>query len=178
MLAQRNPRSPHIISARPLTREDLQYLREPSARARIQNLKEAHHLLARLIAGGASKAEAAKEAGYTYVRVCVLCKDPAFEELISRYRGEETNAWRKTRDAYYETISANALKAEQMVSDKLDEAIDSGETLPIRDLIAISRDAADRTGYHKRTASINVNLDFAAKLEKAISRSKTISHVA
>jgi len=58
------------------------------------------------------------------------------------------------------------------IADKLGEAEEAGETLPVRDLIAISRDAADRFGYGKKQTNVNVNADFASMLERTIDRSR------
>ncbi len=81
----------------------------------------------------------------------------------------------KNADAFYEVATSNMLKAEVMLADKLEAAEEEGTHLPTRDLIAISRDAADRFGYGKRQTNLNVNADFASLLEKAIQRSgKTI----
>jgi hypothetical protein len=66
---------------------------------------------------------------------------------------------------------ANKLKAEVMLGDKLDAAIDGAEVMPTKDLLAISRDAADRTGHGKVQTNMNVNVDFASKLEAARRRS-------
>ena len=65
-------------------------------------------------------------------------------------------------------------KAERQISDRLDEADETGESLPIRDLVAVSRDAADRLGLGKKSTVTNLNVDFAAKLEAAIGRSAKI----
>jgi len=58
-----------------------------------------------------------------------------------------------------------------MISDKIDAAIEADEPLPMRDLIAITSDRADRFGYGKTQRNINLNVDFAAQLEAARKRS-------
>jgi len=60
-----------------------------------------------------------------------------------------------------------------MVADRLadQEEDPDAKPIPLRDLMAISRDAADRFGYGKHTTQTNVNVDFAAQLERAIRRS-------
>ena len=68
--------------------------------------------------------------------------------------------------------SEHALLAERMISDTLAEADASGELPSLRTLDAISQGRADRFGYPKKTHNLNVNLDLADQLEKAIARSK------
>ena len=55
MNIQRNPRSPVIRDIRPMTRADLESLRQPSARMRIAKLRDQHHIMARLFVSGLSK---------------------------------------------------------------------------------------------------------------------------
>ena len=65
------------------------------------------------------------------------------------------------------------LVAERQIADRLEDAEEEGVKLPLKDLLAISRDGADRFGYGKKSAVLNTNVDFAAILEQAIARSKT-----
>ena len=46
--------------------------------------------------------------------------------------------------------------------------------LSIRELLSISRDAADRIGLSKRSIQTNVNVDWAAALDRAIARSREL----
>lgn len=164
-----------ILGVRELTREDLACLREPRDVPAVQKLRDSHHRLARLIASGLKINEAAAAAGFSAARAYVLHIDPSFQDLVATYRKEVNAAFIQGQDQYYETATSNMLKAERMLAEKLDAADAEGELLPTRDLIAISRDAADRFGYGKKQTNLNVNVDFAAKLERAIQRSgKTI----
>jgi hypothetical protein len=123
------------------------------------------------VAAGLSNVDVAAICGITANRVAVLKADPAFTELCAHYRGIVTADYVQSADSYLEVLLANKLKAEVMLGDKLDAAIDGDEVLPTRDLMAISRDAADRTGHGKVQTNMNVNVDFAAKLEAARKRS-------
>lgn len=161
-----------ILSVRELTREDLGCLREPRTKVPVvARFKDPHHRIARLFASGLRQAEVHIRSGYSYNRIATLVADPAFQELIAHYRGLVDQAFIDGVDDYYELATSNMLKAERQIAEKLEEAEDANETLPTRDLLAISRDAADRFGYGKKQTNLNVNVDFAAQLEKAIKRS-------
>lgn len=138
----------------------------------LKRFKDPHHKAARLIASGVRPLErVAAMCGYAVSRIYTLNVDPAFQELVARYRPEVLDGFKEGVDDYYEVATSNMLKAERMLAEKLDGADEEGELLPTRDLIAISRDAADRFGYGKKQTNLNVNVDFAAQLEKAIKRS-------
>lgn len=165
------PKSREILAIRSLVRDDLEVLREPRAKNTVAKLRDPHHRVARLIASGLRRGEVVARSGYSYQRVFLLEADPSFQELVAQYRKEVTQAWLDGVDDFYELATSNMLKAERQIAEKLEEADEKGELLPTRDLIAISRDAADRFGYGKKSTNLNVNVDFAAKLEQAIKRS-------
>lgn len=164
-------KSPDILGIRELTREDLACLREARTTSAVSKLRDPHHRLARLIASGLKVNEAAVRAGFSAARAYVLHIDPTFQNLVAEYRKDVQTAFVAGQDDYYSTATSNMLKAERQLAERLDAADEAGELLPVRDLIAISRDAADRFGYGKKTTNLNVNVDFAAKLEAARKRS-------
>lgn len=167
-----------------LTREDLAILFEQRTQTQgpIARLRDPHHMLARLIASGLKpNSEIARRSGYSVNRISMFMKDPTFVELVEHYRKEVTKEFLEGIDEYATLATSNMLKAERMLAEKLEALEENDETLPVRDLIAISRDAADRFGYGKKsTKDLNVNLDFASQLEKTIARStsarRTIEH--
>jgi hypothetical protein len=138
----------------------------------VQKIRESHHRVARLMAMGLRPYAVAEQSGYSYQRVWLLSKDPAFQELVAKYREDVDGEWRQEVSGYY----ANANKARdismRMVLEQLEEADEVGEKLPIRTLAALHGDLADRTGYGKRSTQVNVNLDFAARLDAAVKRSE------
>lgn len=164
----RNSKSPYISEVRPITRDDLARLRAPNAKVRLQRLKDSHHVLARLLASGMSNIEAAKAGGYTPQRVSDIKSAPAMVELIAKYRGMEDAAWKEQRDAFHEYIHAAGIKSWRKINDVLDD--DEAE-IPLRDLRAIADSSANRMGYGIKTTNLNVNVDFATRLEAAIARS-------
>jgi hypothetical protein len=164
--------TPEISGIRVLARADLSVLLEKRPPTQLKSLSDKHHRIARAVAAGLSNVDAAAICGITATRVGMLKADPAFIELCAHYRGLVTADYLRQTDSYLEVMLANKLKAEVLLGDKLDAAIDGDETLPTRDLMAISRDAADRTGHGKVQTNMNVNVDFAAKLEAARRRSQ------
>lgn len=164
-----------VFEVRELTKEDLPTLREPRvAVSAPKRFRDPHHRLAKLLAFGLRLNDAAAKAGYSYTRAHTLSIDPSFRELVARYAKQMTDSFAESIDDYTELATSNMLKAERMLAEKLDEADENAETLPVRELIAISRDAADRFGYGKKQTNVNVNVDFASQLERAIQRSGKI----
>jgi len=167
-------RGPRAISApieihdlRTLTRADLAVLAQPRPANSIQNLRDSHHAVARAVAAGMSDAEVAQATGYSIGRVNMLRRDPAFQDLIAHKRAMIDAEFASAGDAVIDYLKGNALKAAKMLSDKLDHADEQGEFLPTRDLLGIAELGFDRVGYGKQTKNLNVNVDFAANLERA-----------
>lgn len=169
MKVQRNANSPVIRSVRPMVREDLELLRQPSARARIAKLRDSHHIMARLFVSGLTLAEVASETGYSIARVSVLRNSPAMQELIAKYRDDDHDEWRKHRDGTYEYMHRVRMKAVRLIEDALDE----DEVKP-EFALKVFDSMADRTEYHRKSTKENINIDFAARLEVAIARSAKV----
>ena len=162
---------PEITDIREVTRADLAHLTVRRTPATLQRITDNHHRIARAIASGLSHADIAMTCGITVGRVGTLTKDPAMQELVAHYRSMLTAEWVKSADPVADLLRSNAMKAQAMLSDKLDEASEKGEFLPTRDLLGIAELGLDRTGYGKVNKNLNVNVDFAAKLESARARS-------
>lgn len=172
MNIQRSPRTPYIKAIRPMEKSDIETLRQPSARPRLQNIRDLHHTIARLIVSGLTLTEIAAEVGYTVSRVSVIKGSPAMEELISRYRGQVDEAWRRRWDADQEAMTSVRRKSLRIIED----ALDDHEENPVPLAIALKAydSTADRSGFHRKTAKENININFAASLEEAISRSRKV----
>lgn len=173
------PSHPLIGPIRPMTKEDMSTtLRKaflPAVTA--EKLRNSHHRIARLAAAGLRNFEISDRTGYSPSRVWILLQSPAMIELVMKYRGKVDAAFERNQDEFYNLATANMLKAERQISDRLDKADEEGLDLPIKDLVTVSRDAADRFGYGKKTTQVNLNADFAAELEKAIARSGKVIEV-
>lgn len=168
-LEQANPLT--IGQPRVLTREDLSLLKEKRPQKLIQTLRDPHHKLARLIAMGQTDAQAGAIAGYSMGSVQRLKVDPAFQQLIAEYRKIVLDSYKEQVDEYMELAVSNMVKSERMIAEHLDKADEDGELLPLSKLDTISQGRMDRFGYGKKQTNLNVNVDFAAQLEKARQRS-------
>lgn len=160
---------PRILAVRVLTREDLGVLKERGNRTvpRVKAMSAAHHRVARLVAAGYRNEEVMRQTGYGYNRLCTLKQDPAFCELVAGFRDKINEAF---VDEFAETSMSNMVRAERQLEHHLDEADESGELIPIKTLLAITSDRADRFGYSKKTVNTNINIDFAKKLEQMAAR--------
>jgi len=156
----------------PLIAADLERLKEqrytPSTP---QKLRDSHHMIARLSASGLRGYQIAERMGYSSVRVNDLLNSPAMEELVAKYRAKVDEAFVENVDGFFEIATRNMLAAERHIADHISDLDEAGELLPVRTALAISRDAADRFGYGKKSQQTNINVDFASALEKAIARS-------
>lgn len=148
----------------------MQSLERGTTVSKVVKLRDSHHMLARLMATGLRDWEVAARSGYSIGRIAMLKVDPSFQELVAAKRKQVDEEWVESVDDYFTTVTANRVIAARLLNDKLVEA--EPEDMSFRELVMIHADAADRTGYPKRKESINVNLDFASKLDQAIKRSR------
>lgn len=175
MRTVRRSGSPTVTNIRPLVEADLEALRQPSAGTRLKTIRDSHHKIARLLASGLPLYEVAEQTGYSYVRISMLRSDPSIIELVAHYRNMLTEDWRDEQATFQTVAMRNMAAAERQLADKLDAADAAGELLPTRELLAISSDRMDRFGYGKKNMNVNVNVDFAAKLEAAIARTRKVA---
>ena len=166
----RNCRTPYIKAVRSMTKDDIESVRLPSARVRIQNLREIHHIIARYLACGYSNTQIAELVGYTAVRIGDLRNAPAMAELVERYRPEAHAAIVDLHAARVERQFRMMDKADRIVEDYMDDH----ENNPIRlaDALKIRDTFADRNGFHRKTATENTNVNFAVNLEKLRAKRK------
>lgn len=154
-----------ISDVRMLARGDLAILAQPRPPRSLQTLRDSHHRVARAVAAGLRNDAIADLTGYSVNRVNILRHDPSFMELVAHYRSIITAEYATAADPVIDYMRTNALKAQRMLSDKLDKATEEDEFLPTRDLLGIAELGLDRTGYGKVNKNVNVNVDFAAQLE-------------
>lgn len=164
----RPAKRPSIEDVRELTREEV--ARTPRASVpMVKQLRDSHHMVARLFAMGLRAGQVAERTGYSLARVSTLSGDPAFKELVASYRDMVNEDFRAATDEYFESAIAVRVTSLRLIRDRLEEA-EPGD-IPLNQLVAIHADTADRTGYPKRKESVNLNIDFADRLEKARKRS-------
>ncbi len=163
-----------ISDIRVLSRADLHVLAEKRPGQVVQTLRDSHQRMARAVAMGLSNSEVAGLCGCSLTRVSMMRGDPAFKELVAHKRAMIDVEWAVEADAVVGYLRDNALKAQAMLSDKLDAAMEQNEFLPTRDLLGIAELGLDRTGYGKVNKNVNINVDFAKQLEDARKRSASL----
>lgn len=166
--------NPKILAVRPLTRDDLACLSDARpAQGVVKSFRNHHHRIARLAAMGLRPGEVCAQAGISTTRWVQLKNDPAFQELVSQYRTKVDEGFADAATELYTAVAANTINAELLVAERLELALEGEADIPLKTLLAISRDGADRVGLPKQKVSTNtnVNLDFAAMLEAAAKRS-------
>jgi hypothetical protein len=119
-----------------------------------------------MVAAGLRVEEILNLTGYSYNRLLQLKQDPAFQELVTQYRGKVDEAWVRSQDEVQETAAELIRRGLRQVEAHYDEADESGELIPLRTLVTVSADLMDRFGYGKKTTQRNENLDFAAMMEQ------------
>jgi hypothetical protein len=136
--------------------------------------RESHHAVAKMFASGMTISKVAHSTGYTRRRLHLLLSDPSFQELIIEYAKSVEDKIDEASDTYAELAIANMLRAEAQIQERLDAAEAEDETLPMRELLAIAKDRADRFGYGPKSTRVNVNVDFATQLDRAIERTSKV----
>jgi hypothetical protein len=160
-----------ILGVRQLSRDDLACIREKRNVPAVQRFRDPHHRLARLLASGLRPAEAATQVGYSLARIYILQADPSFQDLVSAYRKDVHNAYISAEEERHRAATEVNLKALRHLNEHFDKADEEGELIPIGRALAVFADTSDRVGLSKKSTNLNINVDFAAKLEGAIARS-------
>lgn len=166
--------NPKILAVRPLTRDDLACLKDQRPpQGVVKTFRNHHHRIARLAAMGLRPGELCTQSGISMNRWVQLKNDPAFQNLVSGYREKVDVGFADAASELFTAVAANTINAENLLSERLEKALDGEEDIPIKTLLAISRDGADRVGLPKQKVSqnTNFNVDFAAMLEAAAKRS-------
>jgi len=174
MRIQRDHRSPRLRGVRPLERADLANLQAKSATRRITRLRDSHHMIAYLIAGGYNLRQVAEMVGYSYSRVVTLSVDPSLVDLIAEEREKRHARLDPEVDLNFLTSSRIYRKSLRTIEDHFDSADEANELVPLPRALAVASDFADRIGIAKKSINMNVNVDFAAKLEAARRRSQRV----
>lgn len=166
-----------VTEVRPMTREDLELIREKRTASPVQRFRDPHHRLARLIAGGLRIKDAAQACGYSLPRAYTLTSDPAFQELVARYRADVHEAFVSSEQEGYSLAQEVNRKALRHIAEHFDKADEEGELIPLNRALSVFADTSDRVGIAKKSTQVNINMDFATKLEDAIKRSGKVIDV-
>jgi hypothetical protein len=154
---------------RELTTADLALLggdrgvRSPS----VKRLTDMHRSIARLVAQGEAGYAIAMTTGYSESRISILKSDPAFQELVARFR-EEVDEVRAT--SFVDTQAKLVALTNDTIEAMHDRVLD--EDLPIRDLTDIAKFAADRSGFGPASKSLNANLNIDLADQLAVGRQR------
>jgi len=114
----------------------------------LKKLREKHHSVARLIAGGMAQSLCAAITGYTQPYISVLLKNPAMVELIEMYRIKN--------GAAAQVITENLRTVGSKATEKLNEMLDNGTVKDVHELVAIAKLGHDRSGHGPSSTSHNI----------------------
>lgn len=129
----------------------------------LKRITDSHHAVARALASGLRPGAVASVTGYSLSRISILQSDPAFNELLEFYKQEVNSAYGDLA----QRMSLLALDADSELRRRLEE---EPETFEAKDLIRLLEATADRTGHGVKTTNVNVNIDIAARLDRAKQR--------
>jgi hypothetical protein len=119
-----------------------------------------------MVAAGLRTEDILTQTGYSGTRFYTIRSDPAFQELVAMYKEKIDSAFVSAQDEFWETATSNMRRAERQIEEHLDRSDESDELLPLKTLLALVGDRADRFGYGKKSTQRNENLDFAAVMEE------------
>jgi len=114
----------------------------------IRELRQSHHYLARVLAGGAKDFEASAITGYSPSRISTLKSDPAFSELLSYYRELEGAAHETATVDMHKRLAALGYDSLEVLHARL---LDDPDSFDVKALIATTELSADRTGFGKQS---------------------------
>ena len=158
-----------LTYVRDLVPADLATLSQPKASTPIPiaQLRETHHMLARLIAEGRNGVECSAITGYSQSRVSILKSDPAFQELVSFYKEGVSQQYSDmhSRLATLGTIAAEVLQ---------ERILDTPETFSHRELREVMDSCMAHVGPAAKVAAqqgaqsqaVNLNIQFVEPTSK------------
>jgi len=158
-----------VLETRPIEAADLTAM--GPRRASIVAIRDRHHAIARLSAQGWSARRIAESMGLGVIGLRQLLRDPAMTELIAEFHAEMDAGAMEHIDETARIMNRCRNMAWGLIQDRLEDSINGGQELPLSWLSNIAGDSADRTGYAKRTEQVNINVDAASTLSRAIARS-------
>lgn len=164
-------KAPRVLEVRPLVREDLAVLQgERAPQSRVKSLRAHHHRIAYMLAAKMTTTEIMQITGYSRSRIQQLSNDPAVQQLMAEYEPDAKGDAHKVIDEFARRKFENAMMAEELISEHLYEALETGILPAIKNLLPITQDYADRFGYGKHTSQTSEVKDYAKALELAMAR--------
>lgn len=127
----------------------------------LKRIREKHHAVARLIAGGMTQRLVGAITSYSESYLSVLLRNPAMIELVDMYRIKN--------GAAMEVITHNLRTVGNKATEKLNDKLDKGEVKDVHELVAIAKLGHDRSGHGPSSTSHSVSethvIDHAALQE-------------
>lgn len=164
-------KQPKILGVRALTREDLLRLRDAGRVVpRVKYLSAGHHRLARYVAAGHRVEEVLRITGYSYQRLHTLKQDPAFQELVARYKAGVEEVFLDEQREVHAQAGELIVRGLNYYAEHFDAKDEAGALPSVQELSKIVPDLMDRFGYGKRTTQTNVKVDTARIMESAMAR--------
>lgn len=115
----------------------------------VQQMRQSHHYLARLLASGTKEMEASHITGYTPGRISVLKSDPAFEELLTYYKALDKSAHENATVDMHKRLASLGYDSIEVLHERL---LEDPAAFSPKDLIAVTELSADRTGFGKQSS--------------------------
>jgi hypothetical protein len=140
-------------------RGDLRSAARPCASDPITRLREVHHRAARVLAGGASDAQAAALLGWGPDRVRGMRGSPAFQELLALYAEQRDQAVLDIQQRM-ELIALDTL------GELHERLLQAPEKLSEGTLLALFQTAADRAGHGVTSRSVQTHLVLGADADR------------
>lgn len=134
----------------------------------VAKIRLVHHTVAQLYAYDVKIPEIALIVRRTTATIRNWIDLPAFQELIQAYRKEYTEKYQSNLDYRADTIARLTTMAGELLVERLESAIETGELIPIRDLMKILDSGNDRTGLGKQETKVNINVGIGSRLDNAV----------
>jgi hypothetical protein len=104
----------------------------------VQELRSAHHLLAKTLAEGVEPQAAAARCGMTMARVRKLQDDPTFRELLEYYKGQQEELFAHVKDR----LAALGMTFVDVLQERV---LDKPEKFTNRELMDFAKEFLERT---------------------------------
>lgn len=137
-----------IATSAAVATETVSPLVEPDDPTDLKKLRERHHSVARLIAGGMKQSLVAMITGYTESYLSILLNNPSMLELVEMYRiqkGAQT-------EVVLEKLQTIGLRAVEKLGDKLDK-----DELNANELLQTAKLGLDRSDFGPSSKRVNIN---------------------
>lgn len=170
-----------IGAVRPATKEDVVAALSPMVRVDTNpiRLRESHHRVLRLAALGYQRKEIAEKTGYTPERITQITNSPLGQSEITRHRSElEERMYDRASEEDLEdrTVDLATLRfLKNQRRERIIEAYERGEPIPIKDESAIIADIEDRYGTPRKSTNVSAYVNLGSKLDEAIARSEAVT---